>query len=157
VVPSQTRWRPLGDEVFFNMRQGRDYFGILLSVFLVTAAEASSNSSQSIVATCNLVSRSLSFVSGVFFPGKHFYPSFASACANTIARCIGAPSYADDNAHYTISSSQNSTCSVEPGSIEDVSKLVSIFTMTRCCDMPHYSNSCGSRSKSSATQRYRSR
>jgi hypothetical protein len=36
-----------------------------------------------------------------------------------------APQYTADNFHYALSSSQESACSVEPGSAEDVSKIVS--------------------------------
>ncbi|KAI0065248.1 FAD-binding domain-containing protein [Artomyces pyxidatus] len=43
----------------------------------------------------------------------------------------GSANYTADNAHFMVSSSQNSTCSVEPGNVEDVSRILRIIGIFR--------------------------
>lgn len=40
--------------------------------------------------------------------------------------CTDTTEYAVDNSHWALSSTTNSTCTVEPGTAEDVGKIVSI-------------------------------
>lgn len=52
------------------------------------------------------------------------------------------PNYAFDNAHYFLSSSQSSSCSVEPGSTPDVSKIVRyIFLVLLSASADHVTSS----------------
>ncbi|EIN03944.1 FAD-binding domain-containing protein [Punctularia strigosozonata HHB-11173 SS5] len=80
----------------------------ILGLAFLSVAGASSNNAS---AVCQLISRTLSSASEIFFPGS--------------------PQYAEDNAHYTISSTQNSTCTVEPGNVSDVAKIIKILADTR--------------------------
>ncbi|KAI0260040.1 FAD dependent oxidoreductase [Gloeopeniophorella convolvens] len=61
--------------------------------------------------TCNAIAAAVSSSSQVFFSGS--------------------PQYASDNSHMFISSSAASACSVEPGSVEDVSTILGILGSTR--------------------------
>ncbi|KAI0260041.1 FAD-binding domain-containing protein [Gloeopeniophorella convolvens] len=61
--------------------------------------------------TCNAIAAAVSNSSQVFFPGS--------------------PQYASDNHHMYISSSAASACSVEPGSVKDVSTILGILGSTR--------------------------
>ncbi|KAI9441214.1 FAD-binding domain-containing protein [Lactarius indigo] len=61
--------------------------------------------------TCDQIAKAVSNASQVFFPSS--------------------PQYLSDISHYAPSSSQESACSVEPGTAEDVSKILCILGSTR--------------------------
>ena len=66
-------------------------------------------------------------------PGLVHFPGECFLCAvydYTDAFHTGSTQYLDDISHWTLSSNQNSTCSVEPSSIEDVSTIVSALPFT---------------------------
>ena len=78
-----------------------------------------------LLCTCNEISAAISGVSHVFFPRSMSRRSF-SHLSHFILMCDqAAPEYFLDISHAASSSSQASTCAVEPGSAEDVSKIVS--------------------------------
>ena len=45
----------------------------------------------------------------------------------------GSKSYNNDTLHWAITSSQQSACSVEPGTAKDVGKIVSSVVLDECC------------------------
>ncbi|KAN0131916.1 hypothetical protein V8E53_010196 [Lactarius tabidus] len=69
------------------------------------------HASSSFLETCDQIAKAVSNASQVFFPTSIPYLS--------------------DNFHYSLSSSQQSACSVEPGTAEDVSKILGILTNPR--------------------------
>lgn len=75
-------------------------------------------------AVCIQISKAVSSASGVFHPGNYKRNS-PSTKAGTIL--TGDPLYDKGIFHYAISSSQNATCVVEPGTPVDVGKIVSEF------------------------------
>ncbi|KAI0042341.1 FAD-binding domain-containing protein [Auriscalpium vulgare] len=92
----------------------------LVTALLASSAYGVSNSSSldsstttpaSILAVCHLISASISSASDVYYPGS----------ANYVA----------DNEHFMPSSSQDSICSVEPGTTADVSTILHIVGLSR--------------------------
>ena len=78
--------------------------------------------------TCDQIAAAISSASQVFFPRKRVM------CRLSDRKLISvqvAPEYSSDIHHAFNSSSQVSTCSVEPGSAEDVSKIASHPTSMR--------------------------
>ncbi|KAI0317688.1 FAD dependent oxidoreductase [Amylostereum chailletii] len=82
-------------------------------VALVSAASTPSFSPQydNVSATCARIAKAISSSSGVFYPDS--------------------TQYAADIAHYSEGSTQNSTCSVEPGTTEDVGIILQILGRDR--------------------------
>jgi len=70
-----------------------------------------SHTPDDLLGTCNKIAAAISDASPVFFPPT--------------------PQYLSDISHAASSSSENSTCSVEPGSAEDVSKILCILGSSR--------------------------
>ncbi|THH17182.1 hypothetical protein EW146_g3588 [Bondarzewia mesenterica] len=82
----------------------------LIIVALISLVHAYSNSSSSI-GTCHAIAAAISPASGVYYPGS--------------------TNYTDDIEHFLESSSQNSTCSVEPGSVDDVAIILRLLGMNQ--------------------------
>jgi len=109
----------------------------LTSLLLCAVALASSRSygkpatlemrnSSDLLCTCNEISAAISGASHVFFPRSMSRRSFSHLSHFILMRDDqAAPEYFLNISHAASSSSQASTCSVEPGSAEDVSKIVS--------------------------------
>ena len=72
---------------------------------------------------CNEIAAAISGASQVFFP-REFCHSFIGNGFDLMGD-QAAPEYTLDISHVATSSSQESACSVEPGSADDVSKIVS--------------------------------
>ena len=72
--------------------------------------------------TCNQILAAISGASQVFFPRE--YVTYSLVMLNVIGN-QAAPEYSFDTLHTYSSSSEASACSVEPGSADDVSKIVS--------------------------------
>ena len=84
-------------------------------------AASDTRNSSDILCTCNDIAAAISGASQVFFPRM----SFSHLWHFILMHDQAAPEYMLDISHAASSSSQASTCSVEPGSAEDVSKIVS--------------------------------
>ena len=84
------------------------------------------NSSE-LLSTCSDIAATISDASQVFFPRMSFSPLSHFILTGDQA----TPEYLLDISHAASSSSQASTCSVEPGSAEDVSKIVSYLHFMR--------------------------
>jgi len=78
------------------------FFSLLL--FVLSALAATPSPTGDATTACTLLEQALP--SSVFFPGS--------------------TAYANDIGHFEFSSTQNATCSVEPGSVEDVSTILQI-------------------------------
>ncbi|KAI0043439.1 FAD-binding domain-containing protein [Auriscalpium vulgare] len=88
--------------------------GLLGVVALAGAfADCADDSSADYLPTCRAITRAASNASTVYYPGD---PS---------------GHYAADNEHWGVTSSSASACSVEPGSIADVVKILQIIAATR--------------------------
>jgi hypothetical protein len=79
--------------------------------------------SSDLLCTCNDISAAISGASKVFFPRMPLSHSIYDSFILTGDQAV--PEYFLDISHAISSSSQASICSVEPGSAEDVSKIVS--------------------------------
>jgi hypothetical protein len=79
-----------------------------------------SHNSSDLLSTCNRIVSAISNVSQVFFPCEHVILSFFPNLIGDKA----ASEYLFDISHASSASSEASACSVEPGSAEDVSKIV---------------------------------
>jgi hypothetical protein len=74
--------------------------------------------------TCDQIAAAISRSSQVFFPRERIILSFGLRYSNLMSS-QATPEYLLDLSHASASSSEASVCSVEPGSTEDVSKIVS--------------------------------
>ncbi|KAH9929832.1 FAD-binding domain-containing protein [Fomitopsis serialis] len=70
-----------------------------------------SDTGYSHLAVCNAVAQVVSSKSSIFYPGSDQYNS--------------------DNHHWALSSTTNSTCTVEPGTAEDIGKILTILGITQ--------------------------
>ena len=95
---------------------------VIASWCLAPVVFASESQLKAATRTCTMISKTISPASSVFFPSMslvslraHFdeYESTASL------------QYQEDISHWAGSSSQVSACSVEPGTVDDVGKIVS--------------------------------
>ena len=73
---------------------------------------------------CDQIAAAISRTSQVFFPRERIILSFGLRYSNLMDN-QATTEYLLDISHASASSSQASVCSVEPGSTEDVSKIVS--------------------------------
>ncbi|GJE93063.1 FAD dependent oxidoreductase [Phanerochaete sordida] len=80
-------------------------------VTALLAGSACANAGLNVTTTCHLIAKAISNKSAVFWPGS--------------------PSYTQDNLHWATSSSDVSTCSVEPGTAQDVGKILQILGTTK--------------------------
>ncbi|TFY74250.1 hypothetical protein EWM64_g9763 [Hericium alpestre] len=78
-------------------------FVSLLSTFVASSAQPASGGNSTLSA-CQSIAKTISSASAVYYPGS--------------------PNYTEDNAHWANSSSAASTCSVEPGTAEDVGAII---------------------------------
>ena len=99
-------------------------FALALRSYGKPAALETRNSSDYLCA-CNDIAAAISGASQVFFPCMSFSPIWHLILMGDQV----APEYLLDISHPASSSSQASTCSVEPGSDEDVSKIVSYLDL----------------------------
>jgi hypothetical protein len=76
------------------------------------------------MSTCDQIAAGISSVSEVFYPRERVILLFGSRYSNLMGN-QATPEYLLDLSHASASSTQASVCSVEPGSAEDVSKIVS--------------------------------
>ncbi|TFY66021.1 hypothetical protein EVG20_g5059 [Dentipellis fragilis] len=84
---------------------------ILLSSVLHLMHAQSSGGNNTVLTACQSIASAVSPASGVFYPGSS--------------------SYTADISHWANSSSQNSVCSVEPGTVQDVSAILQILGTSR--------------------------
>ncbi|KAI0043441.1 FAD-binding domain-containing protein [Auriscalpium vulgare] len=90
------------------------YLGAGLAVLTgALLADCSQASSADYLPTCNAIAHAVSNVSSVYYPGD------------------SSGHYAEDNEHWGVTSSAASACSVEPGSVTDVSKILQIIASTK--------------------------
>ncbi|KAI0260039.1 FAD-binding domain-containing protein [Gloeopeniophorella convolvens] len=81
--------------------------------------------------TCDAIAAAISNSSQVFFPGTLFHCPPNQEYQPKGAFAEGAPQYAADNKHMFQSSSAASACSVEPGSVQDISQILGVLGATR--------------------------
>ncbi|KAI0271875.1 FAD-binding domain-containing protein [Russula aff. rugulosa BPL654] len=86
-------------------------FAVILDLHPAEARTFEKRNSSDLLVACNTIAQAISNASQVFYP-----PS---------------PEYLSDIAHAASSSTQPSTCSVEPGSAEDVSKIIRVLGSSR--------------------------
>ena len=99
-------------------------FALALRSYGKPATWEARNSSD-LLCICNDIAATISGASEVFFPRM----SLSRLLHLILIGDEAAPEYSIDISHAASSSSQASTCSVEPGSTEDVSKIVSYLDM----------------------------
>ena len=87
-------------------------------------ALADTHNSSTPRSTCDQIALAISRASQVFFPRERDILSSGLRHSNLINNQV-TPEYVLDLSHASASSSQSSVCSVEPGSTDDVSKIVS--------------------------------
>ena len=75
--------------------------------------------------TCGQIAAAISRASQVFFPRERVILSFCFAIYSNLIGEQAKPEYFLDLSHASASSSEASVCSVEPGTAEDVGKIVS--------------------------------
>jgi hypothetical protein len=85
---------------------------------------ATTHNSSDPMCTCDQIAAAVSRSSQVFFPRERIILSFSLRYSDLISS-QAAPEYLFDLSHASASSSEASVCSVEPGSTEDVSEIVS--------------------------------
>ncbi|KAI0051841.1 FAD-binding domain-containing protein [Auriscalpium vulgare] len=87
--------------------------GVILTITLTCGLKACASSvlAAPLPALCQVIQHSLSNASGVFYPSS--------------------PEYVVDLAHWSLTNTAPSTCSVEPGTTEDVSTLMRILASAR--------------------------
>ena len=93
----------------------------LLSLALASHGQPRTHTSSGFLGTCNRIAAAISGASEVFYPRAHVIVSPVIFQADGAQ---AAPQYLSDISHYSLSSSEVSACSVEPGSVEDVSEIV---------------------------------
>ncbi|KAF9809157.1 hypothetical protein IEO21_07530 [Rhodonia placenta] len=76
-------------------------------------------------ATCQQIANAVSSASSVYYPRMCFSPAQASHDGDS--RPIASLLYKSDIYHYATSSTENATCSVEPGTAEDVGIILQIL------------------------------
>jgi len=98
-------------------------------------AALETRNSLDLLCTCNDIATAISGTSQVFFPrmSSLIYDNFILMGGQA------SPEYLLDISHAAPSSSQVSTCSVEPGSAEDVSKIVSYLDLMHQLLPTHFS------------------
>ncbi|KAF8909557.1 FAD-binding domain-containing protein [Mucidula mucida] len=90
----------------------------LVSAFLAsTYSVYASGDVSPALSACRKIAKSVSSASGVYYPGMDMSSLRYQ--------------YTADNAHFMVSSTQNSTCSVEPGTDEDVSLILQALSKYR--------------------------
>ena len=94
----------------------QEVFGLL--------ATTQNSSASDPISICNQIAAAISCASQVYFPRECIVLSFGLRCCNLTGN-QATPEYLLDLSHASASSSETSVCSVEPGSTEDVSKIVS--------------------------------
>ena len=102
--------------------------------------------SSDFVCTCNEITAAVSGESQVFFPRM----SLSHLLCLILMPDQATPEYFLDISHAASTSSQASTCSVEPGSAEDVSKIVSYFDLTHWLFPTHFFIATHSRVKTNS-------
>lgn len=100
----------------------------LLSTFYVHAVADESvrrtGNDPKVLPSCQEIALAISPASAVFMPGVPHSP-FRVLLAGVELGAIGSSNYSYDIEHYLFSSTEDSVCSIEPGSVEDLSKTVS--------------------------------
>jgi hypothetical protein len=85
--------------------------------------DAITHNSSDPLSTCDQIAATISCASQVFSPCERVILSFCLRYSNLMDN-QATPEYLLDISHAAASSSEASVCSVEPGSTEDVSKIV---------------------------------
>ncbi|KAA1473356.1 FAD dependent oxidoreductase [Dentipellis sp. KUC8613] len=80
-------------------------------VFLLPAVFCAASATDPISLTCRSIAKVISSSSSVYYPGS--------------------PNYINDTSHWSSAINQNSTCSVEPGTADDVSAILRILGASR--------------------------
>lgn len=92
----------------------------------VRAVDSQGNSEKCddpVVAVCRQIEGAISSASDVYWPGEtHLF----TVKRHLLTRKLAAFEYEQDIGHYALSSTQMATCSVEPGSPEDVGTFVRV-------------------------------
>ena len=97
---------------------------MLLSPFLtlwVLAGLARATANKEYCVACKAVETAISSASNVYYPGENEQLPLWEGGANT---WTGDPSYVEGKYHFYASSEQDPACVVEPGTPEDVGKIV---------------------------------
>ena len=92
-----------------------------LSLILASHGQPEPRNSSGFLGTCNRIAAAISGASEVFYPRAHVLLRFVIFQADGTQ---AAPQYLSDISHFSLASSEVSACSVEPGSVEDVSEIV---------------------------------
>ena len=80
---------------------------------------------------CREISSVISIQSAVLLPGK-WYTHIIHYSKLSLNHCVtGSSQYEKDTSHYAASSSQRSACSVEPGNVDDIAKIVSCYILRK--------------------------
>ncbi|SRR6266403_2445405 len=91
-----------------------------------TPAALENRGSSDFLCTCNDIAEAISSASQVYFPCV----SFSHFLFFILMGCQASSEYQLDISHFAPSSSETSVCSVEPGSAEDVGKIVRYLDLT---------------------------
>ena len=127
-------------------------FALALPLYAKPAAFEAPNS-PNILCACNDIAAAISGASQVFFPRTSL--SHLRHFILILMRNQATPQYLLDISHAASSSSQTSICSVEPGTAEDVGKIVSYRGLTHQLLSIHNSVATYSRIESNSLCRER--
>lgn len=97
---------------------------LALASFVYGTANSGNDITTNYQNVCHVISTSISSKSAVHYPGK-FCVHIQNLMSGHEAVFIGSTLYALDVYHYANSSTQQSACTVEPGTANDVGKIVS--------------------------------
>ncbi|KAJ7169346.1 FAD-binding domain-containing protein [Mycena crocata] len=104
-------------------------FAITASISLAASIKAAP---ANVSTVCEQIAQTVSNASAVFYPGAVVSQAFSFAQKLILIRSrIGSPQYAADIFHDSASSTQESVCSVEPGTAEDVARILQLVGSTR--------------------------
>lgn len=116
---------------FVAMRYRISYFLIICTLAVLSACSHSLETRQreDALVACHQISAAISSHSAVFAPGT-LHANGPFGCTDAYhdlesSYYSESPEYSEDIEHWVSSSSQPSVCSVEPGNVEDLSKIVS--------------------------------
>ena len=109
-------------------------FPVVLNLHPAEAWPLERRNSSNLTSACNAIAEVISDASQVFYPCERPILLFVMAQSDD---CQASPQYLSDISHFTVSSTQQSACSVEPGSTEDVSKIVSYLYLMKHISPTH--------------------
>ena len=109
---------------------------VLVSFFFGEPPNAERDALKSYQHTCQDISNAISSSSAVYYPGERSFV-LSKHFSNLRSWPTGSGGYANGTFYWSVTSTQPSACTVEPGSAEDVGKIVSCVIVSVECHAYH--------------------